>query len=112
MAKYLYYGNFVGDGLEGLLKDGGTGRRASVEKLFQSVGGTLECYYFAFGAYDYIIIADVPDNVSAAAVSLKVSASKLVSNNTAVLMTPEEMDEVVRMSPTYQAPGFYLALGV
>jgi uncharacterized protein with GYD domain len=111
MAKYLYYGNFVGDGLEGLLKDGGTGRRASVEKLFQSVGGTLECYYFAFGAYDYIIIADVPDNVSAAAVSLKVSASKLVSNNTAVLMTPEEMDEVVRMSPTYQAPGIHLVFG-
>jgi len=105
MARYLCYGNFVGDGLKGLLKDGGSGRRASVEKLFKSVGGTLECYYYAFGVYDYFIIADVPDNVSMASVSLTVSASGLVRNNTVVLMTPEELDEVVRKSPMYRAPG-------
>ena len=105
MAKYLYYGNFVGDGLKGLLKDGGSGRVAAVKKLCESVGGKLECYYFAFGDYDYFIIVDGPDNVSAAAASLAVSASGLVKNNTLVLMTPEEMDQAVKKSPTYRGPG-------
>jgi len=105
MAKYLYYGNFVGEGLKGLVKEGGSGRVAAVKKLFESVGGKLESYYYAFGKYDYFIIADVPDNVSAASVSLTVSSSGFVRNNIAVLMTPEEMDEVAKKSPTYRGPG-------
>lgn len=105
MARYLFYGNFVGDGVKGLVKDGGSGRVAAVKKLLESVGGTLECYYYAFGQYDYFIIADVPDNVSAASVSLTVSASGLIRNNTIALMTPEEMDQVVKKSPAYRGPG-------
>jgi len=105
MAKYLAYGNFVGDGLKGLVKEGGSGRVAAVKKLFESVGGTLECYYYAFGEYDYFIIADLPDNISAASVSITVSASGFVTNNIAVLMTPEEMDQVAKKSPTYRGPG-------
>ena len=76
-----------------------------MKKLFESVGGTLDCYYYAFGEYDYFIIADVPDNASTASVSLTVSASGLVRNNTIVLMTPEEMDRVAKKSPTYRGPG-------
>ena len=53
--------------MKGLLKDGGTGRRAAVEKLFGSVGGKVEAFYYAFGDTDLFIVADVPDNVSAAA---------------------------------------------
>lgn len=105
MARYLFYGNFVGDGLKGLVKEGGSSRAAVVKKLFESVGGTMECYYFTFGKYDYFIIADIPDNVSAASVSLTVSASGFVRNNTAVLLTPEEMDQVAKKSPTYRGPG-------
>ncbi|MFZ0929208.1 MAG: GYD domain-containing protein [Syntrophobacteraceae bacterium] len=105
MAKYLYYGNFVGDGIKGLLKDGGSGRVAAVKKAFESLGGTVECYYFAFGEYDFFIIVDAPDNVSAASASLTANASGLVTVKTTVLMTPEEMDEVAKKSPTYRGPG-------
>ena len=105
MAKYLYYGNFVGEGLKGLLKEGGSGRVAALKKLAESVGGKLECYYFAFGEYDYFIIADAPDNASAASISLTVNASGFVKNNTLVLMTPEEMDQVAKKSPKYRGPG-------
>ena len=41
MPKYLIQANYVGEGIKGLLKDGGTGRRAAVEKLFGSVGGKM-----------------------------------------------------------------------
>ena len=105
MARYLYYGNFVGEGLKGLLKEGGSGRVAALKKLAESVGGKLECYYFAFGEYDYFIIADAPDNASAASISLTVNASGFVKNNTLVLMTPEEMDQTVKKCPKYRGPG-------
>ena len=65
MPKYLVQANYVGEGIKGLLKDGGTGRRAAVEKLFGSVGGKVEAFYYAFGDTDLFVIADLPDNVTA-----------------------------------------------
>ena len=40
MAKYLVQVNYVGEGVKGLLKDGGSKRRAVVEQLFKSMCGT------------------------------------------------------------------------
>jgi uncharacterized protein with GYD domain len=105
MAKYLLHGNYMGDGLKGLLKEGGSSRRAAMEKALKSLGGTVECFYYALGEDDYFIIADMPDNVSAAALTLTVRASGAGTMKTTVLMAPEEMDEVVRKSPAYRAPG-------
>jgi uncharacterized protein with GYD domain len=50
-------------------------RRATVEKLFGSVSGKVEAFYYAFGETDLFIIADVPDNVTGAALSLIVNAA-------------------------------------
>ncbi len=49
MPKYLWKANYVGEGLKGLLKEGGTSRRAVVEKMIKSMGGKLEVFYYAFG---------------------------------------------------------------
>ena len=105
MAKYLVLGNYVGEGLKGLLKEGGSSRVATVKKMFDSLGGTMECFYYAFGEYDVLCIYHVPDNVSAASVSLTINATGLLKINTFVLMTPEEMDQVAKKSPTYRGPG-------
>ena len=51
------------------------------------------------------IIADMPDNVSAAAASLAVNASGAVTSKVVVLFTPEEMDKACKKSPTYRGPG-------
>jgi uncharacterized protein with GYD domain len=48
---------------------------------------------------------EVPDNVTAASFALTVSATGLVTTMTTVLMSPEEMDEVAKKSPTYRGPG-------
>ena len=105
MPKYLTQCNYVGDGLKGLLKDGGTSRRAVVEKMIQSVGGTMESCYYAFGETDLFIIADLPDNVSMSAMSLLVNATGALTVKTTVLLTPEEVDQAVKKNPAYQPPG-------
>ena len=105
MPKYLWKANYVGEGLKGLLKEGGTSRRAAVEKMVNSMGGKLEVYYYAFGETDLYCIADMPDNVSAAAFTLTIAASGAATLNTTVLMTPEEMDQTVKKNPSYRPPG-------
>jgi uncharacterized protein with GYD domain len=105
MAKYLIQVNYVGDGIKGLLKEGGTARRAAVEKLFTSMGCTIESFYYAFGETDLFIIGDFPDAASVAAGVLTVTSTGTVTCRTTVLMTPEEMDVAAKMSPIYTPPG-------
>ncbi len=105
MPKYLVQANYVSEGLKGLLKEGGTSRRDEVEKAIKSVGGTLEAFYYAFGETDAYIIAEAPDNVSAAALGLMVNASGTVTCKTTVLLTPQEIDEAAKKTPSYRAPG-------
>ena len=104
MPKYLVQANYVGDGVKGLLKEGGSSRRAAVEKLFKSGGGAVENFYYAFGETDVYVIADMPDNASMAAVALMVAASGVVNLKTTVLMTPEDSTMLQRRLH-YRPPG-------
>ena len=55
MPKYLISGSYVGEGIKGLLKDGGTKRKQAVEQLIGGLGGTVESLHFAFGDDDFFI---------------------------------------------------------
>ena len=105
MPKYLFQGSYTQEGLKGLLAEGGTSRRKVAEQVVESVGGTLEAYYFAFGTYDFYVILDAPDNVSTTAASLAVNASGAVKIQTVVLLTPEEVDEAITKTVDYRPPG-------
>ena len=105
MPKYLAHCNYVGEGIKGLLKEGGSSRRAVVEKLIESMGGSLEAFYYAFGEADLYVIADLPDNESMTAVALLVAASGAIEIKTTVLITPEEVDEAAKKTPIYTPPG-------
>jgi uncharacterized protein with GYD domain len=105
MPKYMFTGSYTAEGARGLLKEGGTARRAATEKLVKSLGGTLETYYFAFGSDDFVIIADLPDHTAAAAAALAAGSTGAVNTRTVVLLTPQEADAVAKLTPKYRAPG-------
>ena len=106
MAKYLITGSYTQSGIEGVLKDGGTGRVRAVEALTASLGGSLESFYFAFGSNDFYVTVDLPGgNTAAAGVAATIGATGAVSTQTIVLLSPEEMGEAVKLHPTYRAPG-------
>jgi uncharacterized protein with GYD domain len=52
MPKYMFIGSYTTEGVRGVLKEGGTGRRGAVLELMASLGGKVEGYYFAFGNDD------------------------------------------------------------
>jgi uncharacterized protein with GYD domain len=105
MPKYLVRASLSADGLKGTLKEGGTARRDAVANLVRSAGGELEAFYYAFGEDDIYTILDLPDNVSAGAVSVTVAAAGAGRPVTVVLITPEEMDLIAQRHAEYRAPG-------
>ncbi|MFQ5897065.1 MAG: GYD domain-containing protein [Candidatus Methylomirabilia bacterium] len=105
MPKYLFQASYTAEGAKGLLKDGGSKRRAVVDDLTKALGGRLEAFYYAFGETDVFGIIDAPDNVTTAAVSLAVNASGAVHVKTTVLLTPEEMDQATKKTISYRPPG-------
>jgi uncharacterized protein with GYD domain len=105
MSKYLIEGTYTAEGAKGLLKQGGTSRRAQIEAMLKGLGGSLEAFYWAFGATDFYIIADMPDKATAAAVGLTVSGAGAVHTRTTVLLTPEEIDQARGKTVDYKLPG-------
>jgi len=104
MPKYLCQGSYTEKGLQGLLKEGGSKRRAMVEQLVREMGGKLEAFYYGFGGDDFHILMDLPSNADMAAVALVAQASGSVKSRITVLMTPEEVDHAVKKHFDFRAP--------
>lgn len=105
MPKYLFHGSYTAAGAAGVLKDGGSGRAAAVTALAQSVGGTIEAMYWAFGKDDFFVVADMPDSESAAALSLTVGASGSVNITTTELLSAAQVDAAAKRRVDYRPPG-------
>ncbi len=105
MARYLIRASYTSEGARALIKEGGSKRRSVVEQMVGGLGGKVEAFYFALGQDDVYVIADVPDPVSAIAISLVVNAAGAVHLSTTPLLTPEEVDAACRLSVNYRAPG-------
>ena len=105
MPKFLFEASYSTDGVKGLQSAGGTSRRDAVAQVAESVGGSLESFYFAFGDSDAYVVVDLPDNESATAVALTVNATGGATVKTVVLLTPDEVDAAAKRSVDYRPPG-------
>jgi uncharacterized protein with GYD domain len=105
MPKFLVKATYTADGARGLVKEGGSARRAVVQKMVEGLGGKLESFYFAYGEDDAYIVSDLPDAASGLALALAVNASGAVRLSTIPLITPEEIDVAAKKAVNYRAPG-------
>ena len=82
-------------------------RAAAVRPVIERMGGKLHGLWLSFGEYDAIVIAEMPDNVSAAAVAMAVGSSGGVSayRTTPLLTTAEAMEAMKKAGGVgYQPP--------
>ena len=105
MRKYLYYGSYTPEGYKGLLAEGGSARINVAKQALQSVGGSLEAFYYSNGEQDFYIIVNLPDDVCSTAITLAGNASGTFSIRAVSLLTPEEMDQAVKMKVDFRPPG-------
>ena len=105
MPKHLIRGSYTVEGVKGLLKEGGSKRVEAVKQLAEAVGGKVEGFYFGYGEDDFFIITDGADDVGVLAANLIAEATGTLKVRSAVLLTPEEVDEVAKISAPYRPPG-------
>ncbi len=106
MAYYLVQGSYTVESWAAMVKDPQR-RLAMVRQAIERLGGSLDGAWLAFGEYDWVLICQMPNNVSAAAFSIAVSAGgEVKSVKTTPLMTFEEGTEAARKVP---GTGYYTA---
>jgi uncharacterized protein with GYD domain len=100
----MFRAAYTQEGLQGLLKEGAKSRVKVLTETVASVGGTLEAMYWSFGDEDVILLAELPDNAAAAALSTRVSATGAAGVSTTVLLTAGEVDKARKLKTAYRAP--------
>jgi len=105
MPKYLFQARYTSEGIQGLVGDSASGRRADVQAAVKALGGNVEAFYYAFGDDDVITIVDLPDNIKAAALGLTSTGSGAVRVRTTPLLSVEDVDAALDIKTQYRAPG-------
>jgi uncharacterized protein with GYD domain len=105
MPKFLFEARYSPEGVKGVADKGGTARRDAIQQLFQSCGGTMEAFYFAFGKTDAYVFGELPDNETASAIALNINAAGAAAVRTVVLLDPEQVDQASKATVAYRPPG-------
>jgi uncharacterized protein with GYD domain len=105
MPKYMWKASYTQAGVKGVASEGGSGRREAVQTAAESVGGTLDGFYFAFGDADAYVIADLPDDEAALAIAIAVNGGGGATVETIPLMTPEQVDAATKREVNFRPAG-------
>ena len=107
MALYMLQGTYTAEAWAAQIKKP-QNRIEVVRPAFEKLGGKIQHTWFSFGEYDVTVVADFPDAVSAAAISIAIAAGGAFSQSkTTVLMSIEDGLEAVKKAAGtgYKAPG-------
>ncbi|HUA16491.1 MAG TPA: GYD domain-containing protein [Verrucomicrobiae bacterium] len=90
MPHYLQQVAYSQEGWEALVANP-QNRIEAVRPAIEKLGGRIESAWFCFGDYDVVVITDLPDNVSAAAIAMAFAAGGACKSvQTTPLISPEE----------------------
>jgi uncharacterized protein with GYD domain len=107
MAKYAVLFGLTGEAIKRFVAQP-SDRAAVVRGLAESVGGSLESYYWMFGQYDGLAIVELPDSRTAAAVSLAATGSGAFTRfETHELIAAGDLIQIAERAKqiSYQPPG-------
>lgn len=107
MAKYLALFGFTSETITRFVTNP-SDRSAAVRRLVESVGGSLDCYYWMFGQYDGMAIVEVPDSHTRAAATLAIISSGAFTHfETHELIKAEDLTAIAERARgiPYQPPG-------
>lgn len=105
MPTYMIQGAYGPEGLAAIVKHP-QNRIEAIKPAIEKLGGKLKDAYFSFGKYDFVIIADMPDNVSAVAISLAFGAGGALkkTKTTPLLSATETIDAMKKASKAGYKP--------
>jgi uncharacterized protein with GYD domain len=96
MPRYLQQISYTQEAWQALIKNP-QNRIDAVRPAVEKLGGKIETAYFAFGDHDIIVIAELPDNVSAAALAMAFAGGGACRNvKTTPLLSVAEAVEAMK----------------
>lgn len=106
MAVYMSQFSYTTEAWQALVKNP-QDRSGVLKEQIEKIGGKLICFYYCYGEYDGVTIAEFPDNVTSVAGILSILlAGHLKEVKTTVLMTAGETVKAMEMAKgqSYPAP--------
>jgi uncharacterized protein with GYD domain len=109
MAKYVGFYTYTPEAWGGMIENP-PDRAAAAGRLIEGLGGTLESFYWMFGPYDGLLIADFPNAEAAGAFAAIVTSSgRLKLYETHQLIGMDEARTMLEKAKggagAYQRPG-------
>jgi len=97
MPLYMYQAAYTAQSWAAQLKSPQNRIESVGRQACEAVGGKMIGGWYCFGDYDFVLIADVPDNESMSAIALAVAAGgALKSGKTTVLMSGAQAVEAMK----------------
>ena len=88
MPLYMYQAAYTSQSWAAQLKNPQNRIDTVGRQACEAVGGKMVGAWYSFGDYDFVLVADVPDNESMSAIALAVAAGGAIkSGKTTVLMS-------------------------
>ena len=106
MPVYMFQASYAPQAVASMVKTP-QDRAAAIKPMIESMGGKLQDLWFCFGEYDIVAIAELPDNLTAAAMSMAIGSSgAMTSYRTTPLMTSADAKKAMEKAGGvgYKAP--------
>jgi uncharacterized protein with GYD domain len=105
MPMFLATGPYTSEGVSGLARSGAAQRAAQLAAMAKGLGGRLEAMYFGLSESDTYIVLELPDTATATAIAKAVNAVGTGYCKMQLILTPQEMDEALKIDTRFVAPG-------
>jgi uncharacterized protein with GYD domain len=97
MARYIILCNYTQKGVENIKQS--PVRLDAAKKAFQGMGGELKEFYLVLGRYDMVVVADVPDDETAAKLALAIGSGGALRSETLRAFTEDEYRKIISALP-------------
>ncbi len=97
MAAYISLISFAQKGIENIKES--PARLDAAKRLYKSMGAELKQFYLTLGRYDAVVIAEAPDDETAAKVALAIGSAGNVRTETLRAFTEDEYKKIITGLP-------------
>lgn len=97
MATYVSLLKLTQQGIKDI--KGGPARLDSAKKAVAAMGGKMTAFYLTLGAYDVVVVTELPDDEAAARFALATGSLGNVSTETLRAFTEDEYRKIIASLP-------------
>ena len=97
MATYVLLISYAQKGIENIKQS--PARLDAAKRLYKSMGAELKQFYLTLGRYDTVVIAEAPDDETAAKVALALGSAGNVRTETLRAFTEDEYKKIIAALP-------------